>query len=52
MASRQLSRSNPDSRQSQEAVHQPRQRRELEPAGVIPPRPASSLTAQHLVLLT
>jgi hypothetical protein len=34
------------------AVHQPGQRREPEPAGMIPPQPACQLTAQHLVLVT
>jgi hypothetical protein len=33
------------------AVHQPGQRRKPEPVGLIPPRAAAQLTAQHLVLV-
>jgi hypothetical protein len=34
------------------AVNQSRQRRKPEPIGVTPPRPATELTAQHLILVT
>jgi hypothetical protein len=34
------------------AVNQSRQRRKPEPIGVTPPRPATELTAEHLILVT